>query len=304
MRAGVIGMTTISTGSNHYSRVLVAALAAALVAAALVVLASSPALAATSTIQDADREHTQYGNWMFTQDVGVSGGWESTTRTPGANAILKFKGTSVTWKTITYDGGGVTDVFLDGKKVASFDGYSSTQQNNVTGFSRKGLPKGKHTLKLVVTGLKRPGTFGDIFTILDRFIVDGTTIQDDSRKIAYDGWSASSNAKASGGTYRQGTSKTLGARCGMFSGSTEIDLITATGPTRGTATVRVLDISTNNSVAKEETVDLHSSTVEWQHHVPVTGLQTNKIYILEVVSADGTPVVFDGCVGSVSGRIN
>jgi hypothetical protein len=68
--------------------------------------------------------------------------------------------------------------------------------------------------------------------------------------------------------------------------------------------VRALDTSTNNSVAKEVTVDLHSSRVEWQHAVPVTGLQANKTYILEVVSADGMPVVFDGCVGNVVGRIN
>ncbi len=60
----------------------------------------------------------------------------------------------------------------------------------------------------------------------------------------------------------------------------------------------------DNSVAAEVTVDLHAPKVGWQHVVPVTGLQANKTYILEVVSADGTPVVFDGCVGPVSGPIN
>ena len=135
-------------------------------------------------------------------------------------------------------------------------------------------------------------------------MVDGATIEENSRKISYDGWKASANARASGGTYRQGASKTSGARCGLFSGSTQIDLITAKGPTRGTATVRALDTSTDNSVAAEVTVDLHSPRVAWQHAVPVTGLQANKTYILEVVSADGTPVVFDGCVGTVVGRIN
>ena len=175
----------------------------------------------------------------------------------------------------------------------------------MTGFSRRGLTRGEHTLKLVATGTRGQGAPpGDVWSILDRFLVDGVTIQEDSRKIAYDGWKASANARASGGTYRQSASKTLGARCGLLQGSTQIDLITAKGPTRGTATVRALDTSTDNSVAREVTVDLRSPKVRWQHVVPVTGLDANRTYILEVVSADGTPVVFDGCVGTVTGRIN
>lgn len=268
-------------------------------AVALVLLAVRPAAAAVSTVQDRDRTNTQYGDWMFTMDPGASGGWESTSRTHGASATLRFKGTSVAWKTIKYDGGGVTDVFLDGKKVASFDAFSLTQQNNVTGYSARGLNEGKHTLKLVVDGEKRPG----YFVILDRFVVDGSTIEEDSARITYDGWSASANARASGGSYRQSTSETKGARCGMFSGGSEITLITAKGPTRGLATVRVKDISTGTFV-KTEQVNLHSATNVWQHPVRMSGLETNKTYILEVVSDDGKPVVFDGCTGNLAGPIN
>jgi hypothetical protein len=278
--------------------------AAAVVAAVLVALTSHPALALPALVQDTERSNTQYGNWAFGSGPSYSGGWSASTRTPGSTAILKFRGTSVAWKTVTYDGGGVTDVFLDGRKVVSFDSYSSTQRYGVTGFSRKGLPRGKHTLKLVATGTRGPGAPpGDVFSIVDRFKVNGTTLQENSRKISYDGWSGAANRKASGGTYRQGTSTTLGARCGLFSGNSEIGLITATGPTRGTATVRALK-TFDNSVAKEVTVDLHSSTVEWQHVVPVTGLEQNRLYILEVISADGKPVVFDGCTGDLRGPIN
>lgn len=67
--------------------------------------------------------------------------------------------------------------------------------------------------------------------------------------------------------------------------------------------MRALDIS-NNSVAAEVTVNLRSPKVEWRHVVPVTGLQSNKTYMLKVVSADGKPVVFDGCTGAVAGPIN
>lgn len=278
--------------------------AATVVAAALVLLASGPVLAATSTVQDTERANTQYGRWAFAQDPGASGGWQSTTRDQGASAVLKFRGTSVAWKTLTFQGGGVTDVFLDGRKVASFNGYSSAQRYDVTGFSRKGLRKGRHTLELIATGTRGPGAPpGDVFSIVDRFIVNGTTLQENSRRISYDGWSGAANRKASGGTYRQGTSTTFGARCGLFSGSAEIDLITATGPTRGTATVRAWNASTN-SVASEKTVDLHSATTGWRHVVPVTGLEQNRLYILEVISADGKPVVFDGCTGDLRGPIN
>ena len=297
-------MSARLTTPSPYRRALLAAVGAVLVAAGLVVLAGSPALAAVSTVEDADREHTQYGRWAFTRDPGASGGWESTSRTPGAAATLRFKGTRVAWKTISYDGGGVTDVYLDGKKVASFDGYSSTQRNDVTGFSRRGLTSGKHTLKLVVTGTRGPGVPpGDVWSIVDRFVVDDVTIEENSRRISYDGWKASAGAGASGGTYRQGASKTLGARCGLLHGDPRLGLITARGPTRGMATVRALD-TFDNSVDAEVTVNLRAPKVERQHVVPVTGLQAGKTYILEVVSADGTPVVFDGCVGPVSGPIN
>ena len=295
--------TRFSTAGQHH-KALLAAVGAVLVAAALIVLAGSPALAAVSTVQDADRQHVQYGRWMFTQDAGVSGGWESTTRTPGAAATLRFEGTRIAWKTLTYDGGGVTDVFLDGKKVASFDGYSSTQHYDVTGFSRKVLTKGKHTLKLVATGTRGPGAPpGDVWSVLDRFVVDGAAVEETSRKISYDGWKTSAGAGASGGTYRQGASETFGARCGLLHGDPHLGLITAKGPTRGTATVRALD-TFDNSVDAEVTVNLRAPKVEWQHVVPITGLQASKTYILEVVSADGAPVVFDGCVGPVSGPVN
>ena len=295
--------TNSKTGGRARREILSVALAVALAAAALILLASPPALAATSVVQDTDREHTQYGTWMFSEDPGASGGWMATTRTAGSTADLKFRGARVAWKTFTYEGGGITDVFLDNKKVSSFDGYSTGDpQYDVTGFSKRGLSDRRHTLKLLATGTKRPGTFGDVFSTVDRFQVGGATIEENSLKVAYDGWAGKANSRASGGTYRQGSSQTLGATCGLFRGS-QIDLVTAKGPTRGMARVRVQEISTQAWV-QDFQVDLHSSKVEWQHHVPVTGLDPNKTKKLEVTSADGTPVVFDGCEGTFVGRLN
>jgi len=193
--------TTSKTGGRARREILSLALAVTFVAAALVLLASTPALAATSVVQDTDREHTQYGTWMFSEDPGASGGWMATTRTAGSTAALKFKASRVAWKTITYDGGGITDVFLDRKKVSSFDGYSTGDpQYDVTGFSSRGSSDGRHTLELLATGTKRPGTFGDVFSTVDRFLVGGASIEEDSLKVTYDGWAGKANSRASGGT--------------------------------------------------------------------------------------------------------
>jgi len=164
-----------------------------------------------------------------------------------------------------------------------------------------GLTEGTHTLKLLATGTKRPGTFGDVFSIVDRFLV-GVTLEEDSTKITYDGWAGKANARASRGTYRQGKSKTLGATCGTFRGP-QIDLITAKDPTRGTARVRVQDPSTETWV-RDFQVDLSSRRVEWQYFVSVIELDPNKTYRLEVTSDDDAPIVFDGCAGTVVGRLN
>ena len=174
----------------------------------------------------------------------------------------------------------------------------------MTGFSRRGLTEGTHTLKLVVTGTRGPSAPpGDVWSVIDRFVVDGATVEENSRKISYDGWKTSASTGASGGTYRQGTSETFGARCGLLHGDPQLGLITARGPTRGLATVRALD-TFDSSVDAEVTVNLHAPKVEWQHVVPVSGLQANKTYILEVVSAACAPVVFECCVGPGSGSIN
>src|SRR5919202_4377334 len=78
-----------------------------------------------------------------------------------------------------------------------------------------GPPKGKHTLELVATATRNPEHgAGDTWTILDRSIVDGKTILEDSPRISYDGWVGRVNRRAYGGTCCESTSQTLGARGG------------------------------------------------------------------------------------------
>ena len=78
---------------------------------------------------------------------------------------------------------------------------------------------------------------------------------------------------------------------------------TAKDPTCGTARVRVQDLSTETWV-RDFQVDLSSRRVEWQYFVSVIELDPNKTYRLEVTSDDDAPIVFDGCAGTVVGRLN
>jgi hypothetical protein len=112
--------------------------------------------------------------------------------------------------------------------------------------------------------------------------------------VAYDGWVGVSNAKASGGTYRQDTSTSKAAFFCCFKGP-QVDLVTATGPSRGTATLGVVNAADNTLVSTRD-VNLNSATNEWQHKVSITGLDPceEEVYYLYVVSSDGKPVVVDG----------
>src|SRR5215208_2106221 len=101
------------------------------------------------TVQENDRDHTSYGNWAVYKDTNFSGGYSSYANATGSATTFKFTGTNVSWKTQKLSDGGITDVYLDGTKVATFDGYSATPQYNVTGYTKSGLASATHTLKLV-----------------------------------------------------------------------------------------------------------------------------------------------------------
>ena len=242
------------------------------------------------TVQENDRDHTSYGNWAVYKDTNFSGGYSSYANATGSATTFKFTGTNVSWKTQKLSDGGITDVYLDGTKVATFDGYSATPQYNVTGYTKSGLASATHTLKLVVTGRKNANS-SNTYTEIDRFLVGSTTYEENSFKIAYVPWSGVTNSSASGSTYRQSASKTIPAYFFYFTGP-QVDLITAKGPTRGQATVKVIDNATN-TVAKTVTLNLNASTVQWQARQSITGLDPAKTYYLQVLSADGTQVVVD-----------
>jgi len=118
-------------------------------------------------------------------------------------------------------------------------------------------------------------------------------VRDDSdASIQYVGkWQTKSSANAFGGHYRVASKNTAQVQFSIT--GTGFTWLTARGRSYGMATVMVDGVQT-------ETVDLYSSTIEFQYHVAFTGLTDgpHNVQILVLGTRDSKPrkkqVVFDG----------
>ncbi len=88
----------------------------------------------------------------------------------GGSAELRFSGTAVRWVARRQANAGISDVYLDGVKVASVDLYSPTHQYKQVVFDRTGLAPGEHTIRIVRTGTKNALATGTL-QFLDAFVV-------------------------------------------------------------------------------------------------------------------------------------
>jgi hypothetical protein len=244
--------------------------------------------------QDNPTSGAAYAGWIFGANppgVGESQSY-AYTHAVGAVATFRFSGTSVVWKTVKGPDMGLTDVYLDGKKVKTFDGFTpGDYQLDVTGYKKQRLRKRAHTLKLVSTGRKNPSAT-DTFTAVERFVVGARSFEGNDPNIAYGPWRGVRDDRASGGTYRESASTLHGAYSFPFTG-TEIGLVTATGPTRGKSTMVVVDLDTA-TVARSATFDLEDTVTRWGIVKKITGLDAAKRYSAVVTPIDGKPLVVDG----------
>jgi hypothetical protein len=125
------------------------------------------------------------------------------------------------------------------------------------------------------------------------------TCEDNHRVCAiYPGgaWQQVNSGKASGGTYRVGSSTQRPAVFRVAVGP-EINLVTATGPTRGTAKVTVYNLCDDN-VAKVVYFNLRTESSRYGVVKTITGLRADRMYAVAVVSANGRPVVVDAYKGT------
>jgi len=90
---------------------------------------------------------------------------ESFSNTTGDSMTVPFSGTTVRYIAPKAGNHGIVDVYLDGVKVASVDGYSASTIGGQVLYSATGLSDGPHTLKLVVTGQRNPSAAGTFVSV-------------------------------------------------------------------------------------------------------------------------------------------
>jgi GH25 family lysozyme M1 (1,4-beta-N-acetylmuramidase) len=107
--------------------------------------------------------------WRRVQADRASGGSYAVAELPGSSVTLRFRGSGVDWTTVTGPDRGRARLFVDGALVRTVDLYSLARS---FGEVRRvaGLPRGVHTLRIVVTGTSRPAATGAIVAV-DRFDV-------------------------------------------------------------------------------------------------------------------------------------
>jgi beta-galactosidase GanA len=91
---------------------------------------------------------------------------ESFSNTTGDSVSVTFTGTAVRWIS-SYDGNhGIADVYLDGTKVATVDGYGASKATQQVFYAADNLADTTHTLRIVVTGQQNPSASGR-FVVVD-----------------------------------------------------------------------------------------------------------------------------------------
>ena len=89
--------------------------------------------------------------------------------TPGASTTFTFTGTSVTWLGFQGPSQGLADVFIDGRRVETVDGYAARTAWKVA-HTYAGLTDARHVIRVVVQGAHNPSSVGDLVTS-DAFVL-------------------------------------------------------------------------------------------------------------------------------------
>jgi hypothetical protein len=93
------------------------------------------------------------------RDVAFRGGWHAGPRFHYSNAAdaaaeLAFDGTGIRWLGFAFDDAGIAEVTIDGNVVARVDQYGAGRDLPFD-WRHTGLPKGRHVLRLRLTGERR-----------------------------------------------------------------------------------------------------------------------------------------------------
>jgi predicted outer membrane repeat protein len=109
----------------------------------------------------------QYDTWLGATQANASGGSYHSSQSAGAVARFAFTGTGVTWVTAKGPVYGKADVYIDGKKKATYDLNQAAQQWQAA-IPFTGLSAGAHTIEIHVLGTKKAASKGKT-VIVDAF---------------------------------------------------------------------------------------------------------------------------------------
>lgn len=163
---GVARTVSGLAAGNHVLKVVVAGVKGA-TAATDSLVAVDRLVAGAVSVQQNDPSATYA--WGLIAATTASGGKYAAEDLAGAAVQFTFKGTSVTWWTVTAPLMGKATVYVDGVSKGTVDNYSSGTAYNVKR-TYGGLPNAVHTIRVVVTGTKRSGATGTRIAV-DRFSV-------------------------------------------------------------------------------------------------------------------------------------
>ena len=174
-------------------------------------LGLNPLQGGPTRIEENDPSITYTGTWYTNHESPNSGGQAFLTNAKGANAVLTFTGTGITWIGVLDPYSGMANVYLDGTLYV-IDTYGSSTQYQQPLFAVHGLASGPHTLSISVLHQRDDQTSGSWIWI-DAFDIDNGSsvpggisapagrVEQNDPSVSYTGkWFLITNPVLSGGT--------------------------------------------------------------------------------------------------------
>ncbi|WP_104082533.1 right-handed parallel beta-helix repeat-containing protein [Cryobacterium sp. Y11] len=157
------------------------ALAAVAIAALVPLTATIPVASASAVtapagsivVDSSSTQVTYVGTWLSTGSPSDNGGSIKYSST-ASSASLTFTGTSVAYVTRMTSSSGTSNISIDGKVVATVNGYSATPKYQQSLFNTSSLSSGTHTITVSRTGQKDARSTGTS-SIVDAFVTAATT---------------------------------------------------------------------------------------------------------------------------------
>jgi hypothetical protein len=134
------------------------------------VVSDPPPPPGAGTYEETDPAISYTGAWYDHSKAGDSAGSAKYTYAAGGAAELRFSGTAIGWVARRQANAGITDVFIDGAKVATVDLYNPSAEHQKLVFAKAELAPGTHTIRLVRTGTKNASSTSTA-QLLDAFVV-------------------------------------------------------------------------------------------------------------------------------------